>query len=268
VRNVRGEAAEEPAVPVAIRPAQAGAFRAQALLRFEREMIDHCRAFNPRLCATLSKDELRTAVHEQIAAAEGHGFASKGPIRLCVELMFLFGSRFADDPQYPKLSEILRSGQSEMSRAQDLHEWANDYLDAVSGPRNIHVRRVLDDLAGLASAPFEPVGDVEAAICDALVRIYPEKCEYLGLNAIRLLIAEGLGEANRCGFVEPRRQALMVILMLAFGHGCTNDPLYPWISRVFADAGISDSSARGQRLEKKAVTWLESVLATEPERTS
>jgi hypothetical protein len=54
---------------------------------------------------------------------------------------------------------------------------------------------------------------------------------------------------------------MIVILMFAFGHGCVADPLYPWISQVLTDERITSAEARGQRLERKALTWLDHVLA-------
>jgi hypothetical protein len=92
-------------------------------------------------------------------------------------------------------------------------------------------------------------------------RIFPQKTAYVGETNLRALISEGLEEAGRHGFLDVRSQALMVILKYAFGHGCTDDPLYPWISRTLKDEKIIDSAARAARLEKKAITWLEHVVA-------
>jgi len=54
--------------------------------------------------------------------------------------------------------------------------------------------------------------------------------------------------------------------MFAFGHGCTNDLLYPWISRTLQDERIADPEARAARLEQKAITWLEHVNARNEKR--
>ena len=62
-------------------------------------------------------------------------------------------------------------------------------------------------------------------------------------------------------FRAVREMALVIVLMLAFGHGCADDPLYPWIARTLQDEAITDPAARAKRLEKKALTWLEHVLA-------
>jgi hypothetical protein len=49
--------------------------------------------------------------------------------------------------------------------------------------------------------------------------------------------------------------------MYAFGHNCVNDPLYPWIYNTLNDKKIITPQARAERLEKKAVTWFNHVLA-------
>ena len=60
----------------------------------------------------------------------------------------------------------------------------------------------------------------------------------------------------------------MVALMIAFGHGCTEDPLYPWIARTLKDERITDATERAERLERKAVTWLKHVLGVTREGPS
>ena len=49
--------------------------------------------------------------------------------------------------------------------------------------------------------------------------------------------------------------------MFAMGHGCGSDPLYPWIAQTLRDETLKDPDAKAIRLEKKALTWLEHVLA-------
>ena len=92
-------------------------------------------------------------------------------------------------------------------------------------------------------------------------RIFPLKAAYVGEAGLKALIDEGIDEAERYRFDTARPRALLVVLKFAFGHGCTDDPLYPWIARTLRDERIVDPAARAARLEKKAVTWLEHVVA-------
>ena len=77
------------------------AFEQAALRRFEDEMVVHSKDFSPLLCEIIGEDQLRVAVRQAMARAAGYGFTYRGPIRLFIEMMFLCGSAFDTDPQYP-----------------------------------------------------------------------------------------------------------------------------------------------------------------------
>ena len=202
------------------------------------------------------------ALRQAMARAAGYGFTNRGPIRLFIELMFLCGSAFDNDPQYPALSRVLRSSDDQMDRAEQIHEGFLDYLERVSGPGAANVRKALRDFLTFAreSVTFS-AKDFVAGVLQEMTRTFPQKAAYVGEEGLTALIHEGVAEAQKYGFVTVRAQAMVAVLMFAFGHGCTYDPLYPWISRTLRDPRIIDSTARAGRLEKKAVTWLEHVVA-------
>ena len=93
-----------------------------------------------------------------------------------------------------------------------------------------------------------------------IARVYPQKAAYVGQEGIDALIRKGMDGARRQRFSTTRAATLIVVLMLAFGHGCGADPLYPWINRTLKDELIDNPEVRAKRLEKKALTWLEHVL--------
>ena len=224
-------------------------------------MIDHGKGFTPRLCEVLGDDQLRLAVRAVIEKAEKYGFTNRGPIRLCVELMFLCGSAFDTDPQYPGLGEVLRSKGDQMERAQLIHRGSTEYLDKVSGPGATNLHRSLKDLLAYVRNPPAALNGFVDSMVREMKRIYPEKADYLGESKIKALINEAVAEASMHGFTGDRETALMVVVMYSFGHGCTADPLYPWISRTLNDERTVDAHGRAERLEKKAIIWLENVVA-------
>jgi hypothetical protein len=249
-----------------IREEQMLAFEQAALRRFEDEMVVHSKDFSPILCEIIGEDQLRVALRQAMARAARYGFTNRGPIRLFIEMMFLCGSAFDTDPQYPTWSKILRSSDDQMDRAEQIHEGFLDYLERVSGPGAVNVRKALKDLLTVARKPVTfSANDFVAGMLQEMTRTFPQKTVYVGEEALTALIHEGVGEARKYGFATVRPEAMVVVLMFAFGHGCTYDPLYPWISRTLRDARIIDSAARAQRLEKKAVTWLEHVVARNEE---
>ena len=246
-----------------IRPEQMDVFRRAARASFEEEMVAHGRAFSPRLSGVIGDEQLRLAVRRTLDRADGYGFTNRGPIRLCVELMFLFGSGFDTDPQYPWAAEILQAPDDQMRRAEQLFDRTLDYQARVSGPGRANTYRALRELSAFAGQRVEwPSDGLPAALRREMARVFPAKAAYVGDAGLAALIAEGSAEARRYGLPAPAGDALLVVLMFAFGHGCTDDPLYPWIANTLRDERIVAPAARTDRLQRKALTWLDHVLAS------
>src|SRR5207253_3090588 len=117
------------------------------------------------------------------------------------------------------------------------------------GAENVH--RALKDLLAFVRAPVTFSNDFASDILREMNRIFPQKATYVGETGLRALIDEASEEAQQYHFATIRQTALLVILKYGFGHGCTSDPLYPWISRTLKDEKIVDPTARAARLEKK-----------------
>ncbi len=65
-----------------------------------------------------------------------------------------------------------------------------------------------------------------------MTRIFPQKVAYIGEKGVTMLIHEEYAKAQKYGLPAVRGKALVAVLMFAFGHGCTDDPL----SLDFTDA--------------------------------
>ncbi len=245
---------------IKIRQEQMKMFENDALRHFEDEMVLHSKEFSPRLCEILGDDQLRIALRQVMNRADTYGFTNRGSIRLYIELMFLYGSNFDTDPQY-SMSEILNASQDQMQRAEQLHQGVLHYQKKVSGQDNINVHDALKAVSIFAGKPVTiSTNNFENEMHKELVHAFPQKAAYVGQSKLNRLIMKGNTEAQKYGFSTVRGRAMMVILMFSFGYGCTNDPLYPWISRTLYDERINDSGIRAKRLEKRAVTWLNAVL--------
>lgn len=230
---------------------------------FEDEMVAHLAEFSPPLFKVIKEDQMREAVRLGLRKAEDYGLTLRGPIRLYLEMMLLFGSHFDTDPQYPWAAEILsdRHTVSEMDRADRLFAKIADYQEKVSGPRGANTRKALENLAafGRTNATFSSTEYV-SSIRHEMTQAFPQKAEYIGKKEMTALIREARSEAKRFGLPKIDGETPMIVLMYAFGHGCADDPLYPWIGRTLRDEKITSPEARTERLRKKAMTWLDHVL--------
>ena len=240
-----------------IQASQVRAFEFAAWQRFEREMVEHSQEFSPVLCKVTGDEQLLIAVRSAMKRAWGYGFTNRGPIRLFVELTLLCGSGFDTDPQYPFAEEALCRPEDQMDRAEALHERHNAYLDEVSGPKAVHERTALRELALLAEKPLPfSVLDLDARLRCELERIFPRKARYVGEAGITTVIEEAKRVAVLHGFHEIRQITLLVALLMAFGHACTSDPLYPWIAGALRDESIPSAAERADALERKALSHL------------
>ncbi len=245
-----------------IRQQQMETFRKAALAAFETEMVLHCNEFSPHLYKVIGEKQMRVAVCRTIDRAYGHGFTNRGPIRLFIEMMLLFGSNFDTDPQYSWAAKILHTSDDQMQRAEQLYNKILDYQEKVSGPDAANTLKSLEELSVLVQKPVTfSANNFVTGICKEITSVFPQKAAYIGEDGLTALIHKGSTEARSYSFSTVRGEASMVVLMFAFGHGCTDDPLYPWIARTLKDHRIIPT-LRSERLERKARTWLDHVLSS------
>src|SRR6266403_4499601 len=123
---------------VIIRKAQLEPAAKAAAAAFEQEMVDHLFSFSPKHCEVIKEPGVREVIRLGLQRAEAFGFTFRGPVRLFIELMFMFGSEFATDPQHPWAAAALqdKTVPDQMSRASLLYDAAQKYLEEVSGPNH------------------------------------------------------------------------------------------------------------------------------------
>lgn len=229
--------------------------------KFEDEMLLHSQEFAPKLSTQLGEPQLRIALRQAIARAREYGFSNRGPVRTYIESTFLFGSSFDTDPQYPWARRALVEDDDQMSRAEKLVARILDYQREVSGPGGANTRNALRALNVVAHQPLEiSDSDFVPRMLEEMQRAFPQKAAYVGEAGMTTLIAGAQTDLEKHQ-LPVRGLVTAVILMFAFGHGCMRDPLYPWIASTLQDQRITDSNARAARLEKKALTWLDHVIA-------
>jgi hypothetical protein len=247
-----------------VREAQIKKLEKAAVENFVLDMFQHCREFSPYLCKTLKEEELEEAIKEGLSRAEKHGFDQRGPVRLYLDLMIVFGSSFDTDPQYPWAAEILAQTEelTQMQRADALHEKTADYLEKVDGEKNEYTLKALEDLSVQIRSGLDFRRSTFGADMLRLMKeIHPRKYDETGEESLKKLIsackAKGL---KQYGFQEARSIALMVVLGFAFGHQFDNDPFLCWISRTLSKDDFETPEHKADELERRALIWLDAVL--------
>ncbi|MCJ7602697.1 MAG: hypothetical protein MUO63_14510, partial [Desulfobulbaceae bacterium] len=177
-----------------IRPEQMEVFKEAALRSFESEMLLHLGEFSPPLFKAVGEEQMRKAVRLGMERTNGYGFTYRGPVRLYLELMLLFGSHFDTDPQYPWATEILvnQDADSQMQRANRLYEKVMDYRRKVAGPDDAYTFTALGKISVMARHPLLlSSGNFVSAMREQITRVYPQKAAYIGDVGLETLIHEG-----------------------------------------------------------------------------
>ena len=73
----------------------------------EDRALRHLRNWIPRVCATMSEDELRDIIKWGHARARSHGVRREVDRFRYLNMMFMFGFEFDTDPRYPWAAETL-----------------------------------------------------------------------------------------------------------------------------------------------------------------
>ena len=248
-----------------IRKEQMEVFEQAAIRNFEDEIVEHLKKFSPRHCEVIGEDNVRKVIRLGIERGKKYNLTNRGPVRFYIELMFMFGSDFDTDPQLPWAGKILNDPMAvdQKERADQLYEKTTDYLDNVAGPVNAYTSDALRKIRRAASEDVTFSGEAfENGMLSQMKRIYPQKCNYVGDAPLRMLIQHGIELATTSSVTTTRGVALFVVLMFALGHGFSDDPLFPWVSRTLRDPKTDDPGKRVQRLETKSITYLDRVLGS------
>ena len=245
-----------PVAMLTITPSLLSAFREETMGVFVDEMVDYCRTSYEQDCEHLDDDVLEEIVKAAIAAAANHGFTLRGPVRLYIELSFMFGVGFDTDPQYLWLTKLLHDEAliTEEDRAEALHEAVCDYVDAVDSDG---FRCLCDALERLSlEGPFDEAArdELEAAVVSMTREADAQKADYLGEQVVRDAALAGLRRARqRYGLRDPGACAAVALLGYFLGHHCDVDAMFSWVTPILTEIAAADMV---HELAREARYWL------------
>src|SRR5258707_14386417 len=182
-----------------IRQQQADAFSKTALQKFEDEMVEHLKKFSPQHCKVAGEPAVREVIRMGIENAKKYGLINRGPVRFYIELMFMFGSYFDSDPQYPWTGAVLKDPEviDQTARADRLYDAMNKYLAEVSGPEHQYLIEAMRRMSQLRIEDFfSPGQNLEESILAKLNSVYPQRSKYLGEPVLRVMIRHGFKLAD------------------------------------------------------------------------
>lgn len=177
-------------------------------------------------------------------------------------MMFMFGGHFDTDPQYTQITAALEEIDEQAEKAGRIYEIVMAYLDEVAGKdkeKAFEAFRKMSKVNGDTEIDWTQE-NVDYQIKNWLLKIYPQKYEWLGEEKIRRVIGKGNETARKYDVTAKRGKALFVALSFGLGHGFADDPLFPWIKATLQDERFDDANARAENLERKVKIYLDRAV--------
>ena len=235
-----------------------GALRQQKQQEFTAEMIAFFQESDPFHADALGPDGLRVAIEVGGDLARIDGITQRDPVRLYLQLMFILGGRFAQDPHMPWAARILDPDQcyrSQAARMTALRAAAITHLERTCGKDGAPLRAYMTACLGQISRNEQVMNAAQCA--DFIKTHYPLKYEFLGPAAVHDLISDSEALCAQAGLHAPVSRVYLTCLRLIYGYWATHDPLLPWIGKLFWRAeGVSDKDAVFEELTQR---FLENV---------
>jgi hypothetical protein len=175
--------------------------------------------------------------------------------------MFTFGVAFDTDPQYPWAHPNPADMELDQGyRAARVFRAMQDYLAKVAGVDGAQALSALRRLRHGGWEALLPHGpDLEQSLLLALKSSFPQKFDYVGVAALRKLIALAATAMQRRQVRSREGLALAVALMYGFGADVFDDPLYPWVGETLSNNGAG-TEERVERLYRRSCTYVDAVL--------
>ncbi len=243
-----------------IRNEQITTFKHAALENFDQGEAERRKESFPKHCESMGDDALLKMIRLGRERASGYGLKSVRSVRVYLDLMFMLGSHFDNDPQLPWAARVLgaKEPRNEEKRLEVLKTKAGEYLNCTCGPGNSKLRSALVKLRqekteGLARSgqPFE------AYMPRRLWALYPEKAAAAGEEVLREICHRAAALARTTGLACESGVIVLAAMMFLLGAGFATDPQFGWAASILESKVPPAPAEKAVKLHQAAMTYLD-----------
>ncbi|WNG30461.1 hypothetical protein F0U62_45480 [Cystobacter fuscus] len=240
----------------------------EALRSFENRAATYLKGTFPMHWQYMGEEQVRRVIRHGVERARTHQLVLEQDVAFYLSVMFMLGSGFDEDPQYPWAAGIL-SGPERIEgipRASRLHEkvldYANhalkDFLLEGSTGNNKRLVQELHRIRWESNAPLPRlmIPDFIERLMLRLKGVFPNKCAYIGEAHLRCSLEQGVRAAAAYGLGTERGSTIFVALSMVLGSGFAKDPLVPWADPLLNDASPLEASQKAEALYGEAMMQL------------
>ena len=182
------------------------------------EVIEHCGVIFPRLIPLYSKVEFYSYIQQGITLAKKAGYTQRGPVRLYIDAMIIFGSGFEREPLFHSLGINEKKELSQIERSVNLYALLNDYIEKVYGENVCFFKKSFEVFKKFSAKDFPmEISSSNAELHELLMGIYPQRYDFAGYNAVDDLIAALDVACERYKIKWLNHRLYLALIMFLFG---------------------------------------------------
>lgn len=202
-------------------------FNEEQIIRLEKlslrnyvcELVEHCMSLFPLLVSLQGQDSFRAYIEQLIIIAKKDGYTQRGPVRLYIDMMIIFGVRFGNDPLYQSFTiKKQEMNLSQIEKSMILYSYLSEYMEFVYGKNNLLFKESIKKFQNLDIKNV--LANVEAnygGVHNLLKNIYPQKYFFVGSSSINNLIKSSDELAKCYGLGKFNQKIYLTLIMFLFG---------------------------------------------------
>ena len=182
------------------------------------EIVEHCGIIFPKLIPLYMKEEFYSYVQQGIILAEQAGYTQRGPVRLYIDAMIIFGSGFEREPLFHSLKIKEKRQPSQIERSMNLYALLNDYIEKVYGENGCFFKKSFEMFENFSAKAFPVnISYSNEGLHELLMGIYPQRYDFAGYNAVNDLIAVLDGVCEKYKIKRLNHRLYLALIMFLFG---------------------------------------------------
>ena len=220
---------------------------------FIEELLPYFKEKDAFHSAAIGDNGLRDVIRLGIERASLHGLTRKSPVKLYIHMMLYLGSYFDDDPLLPWVQDILKSDnfdEAQAEKANELRSGFIEYLEEISGKNGEHLQSFMKTCQAKLDEENSQISNNDAV--SFIKSGYPQKFQHVGSDLMSRLVDHSEQFCRANDLSEGRSVLSLSCLRLVYGTRMLEDPLFPWMKKVFeADAAKTKKDELFHKVTKK-----------------
>ncbi len=247
-----------------IKKGQEKKFNDQSFKKFEDDTVEHVKKYFPNHFIAMEDITIRDTIRYGYSRAKKYDFFTQRNVCLYLNNMFVLGSNFDTDPQYPWANFILndKNIKNPQNRIDKLSKKAEEVFREIAGLNQVFLNRTLINIKNNSVEVFRTLMTSEFKTKHEYLNIlYSKKYEVIGEVNLITMAEDGFRKARKYGLTSEPALQIYIVFMFMLGHSFDIDPQFPWASKILNDRNISNEKEKMKILFDRAILALKSFFA-------